>query len=173
MLEVVQNSETKEFPIVVSSAEYPLTITWRSFNKTLAVSLMNNGSPTDMTSEGSAAINQPATSLALKVSAGRSAPTGFALHPGYPNPFNPSAAFSYDLPQAAFVLADIYDLLGREVRTLVAGNQPPGTHSFRWDGTAADGAASPSSIYFVRLSAVAADEAGTVFTATQKIMLMR
>ena len=42
-------------------------------------------------------------------------PTEFALHPAYPNPFNPSTTLRFDLPEAAQVYLVVYDLLGREV----------------------------------------------------------
>ena len=61
-------------------------------------------------------------------------PEEYALHPAYPNPFNPVTTISYDLPNANMVSITIYDMLGREVRTLVAASQTAGRKSIRWDG---------------------------------------
>ena len=61
-------------------------------------------------------------------------PEEYALHPAYPNPFNPVTTISYDLPNANMVSITIYDMLDREVRTLVAASQTAGRKSIRWDG---------------------------------------
>jgi flagellar hook assembly protein FlgD len=60
----------------------------------------------------------------------------------------------------------IYNLIGREVRTLVEGERPPGYHRVRWDGKNEAGQALPAGIYFVRM------QAGE-FTAVRKIMYMK
>ena len=55
--------------------------------------------------------------------------TGYALHPCYPNPFNPATTISFDLPEPATVNLVIYDVAGKLVKTLVAaevvGSRPP------------------------------------------------
>ncbi len=78
-------------------------------------------------------------------------PAEFTLHPAYPNPFNPVTTLRYDLPQRADVTLTIYDILGREVRTLVQGEQAAGYKSVTWDGQDASGHALPSGIYIARL----------------------
>lgn len=75
-------------------------------------------------------------------------PSGFVLHPIYPNPFNPSVRVPFDLAQAAWVVMEIYDGAGRLVATLVDGPMPPGRHEVRFD--AAD---APSGAYQVVLRA--------------------
>ncbi len=72
----------------------------------------------------------------------------FALEQNYPNPFNPSTAISYQLPAKSFVTLKVYDMLGREVATLVNGFAQAGSHSVRFD---AGGLA--SGVYFTRLQA--------------------
>ena len=62
-------------------------------------------------------------------------PEVFALHQNYPNPFNPTTKLSYDLPEEAQVKIMIYDLMGREVRTLVNDQQSAGFKSIVWDAT--------------------------------------
>ena len=62
-------------------------------------------------------------------------PKDYALHPAYPNPFNPVTTIRYDIPQNEHVSLVIYDLMGRQVRTLHSGYQTSGYKSIQWDGT--------------------------------------
>jgi flagellar hook assembly protein FlgD len=62
-------------------------------------------------------------------------PNKVVLHQNYPNPFNPSTQISYNLPEDAMVNINVYDLMGRSVRTLVSSNQIAGYRSVRWDAT--------------------------------------
>jgi len=83
-------------------------------------------------------------------------PTEFRLYQNYPNPFNPSTKIKFDIPDFPLIKGargmnvrlTIYDILGREVATLV--NQPlqPGTYEVEWDGTNY-----PSGVYFYSLIA--------------------
>jgi hypothetical protein len=74
--------------------------------------------------------------------------TSFNLHQNYPNPFNPSTVISYQLPENSFVTLKIYDILGKEVSTLVSGMQSAGFYSLPWNA-----AGISSGIYYYRLSA--------------------
>jgi hypothetical protein len=72
----------------------------------------------------------------------------YSLTQNYPNPFNPSTVISYQLPAGSFVTLKVYDILGREVATLVNEVKPPGTYTVRFD---ASGLA--SGVYVYRLTA--------------------
>jgi len=88
-------------------------------------------------------------------------PANFALGVNYPNPFNPATVISFSLPEAVAVRLKVFDLLGREVSTLVSGFLPAGDHQVRWDaGEEAGG------VYYYRL------EAGR-FTQTRVMLLVR
>ncbi|ARA94937.1 hypothetical protein AWN76_018430 [Rhodothermaceae bacterium RA] len=65
---------------------------------------------------------------------------------GYPNPFREQTALSYDLPAAGPVRLVVYDLMGREIATLVDALQAAGRHTVRWDA-----AARPPGLYLARL----------------------
>ena len=63
-----------------------------------------------------------------------SSPVNYSLSQNYPNPFNPSTVVSYSLPKNSFVTLIIYDLLGREVKTLINNEQNSGTYQIQWNG---------------------------------------
>jgi hypothetical protein len=82
-------------------------------------------------------------------------PGHFSLAQNYPNPFNPTTLIGYDVPaaergggDAGAVRLVVYDLLGREVRTMVDEQQAPGRYEVRFDG-----AGLPSGVYIYRLVA--------------------
>jgi len=75
-------------------------------------------------------------------------PGQFALYQNFPNPFNPSTAISYRLAVASFVKLKIFDILGREVATLVDQTMTAGLHTFTWNA-----ANLPSGSYICRLIA--------------------
>ena len=89
------------------------------------------------------------------------APIRFNLSQNYPNPFNPSTSISYDIPVKSFVTLKIYDLLGREVATLVNGNQPASHYSVNFDASKLS-----SGLYLYTL------KAGD-FVQTHKMMLLK
>ena len=78
-------------------------------------------------------------------------PKEFALHPNYPNPFNPSTTLRFDLPEAAAIYLMVFDVLGREVARLVNGHLQAGYHRLRWNGKTSDGREVPTGIYIARL----------------------
>ena len=89
-----------------------------------------------------------------------------ALLPNYPNPFNPTTSLRLEVPRAAAVRVEIYDLAGQRVRALHSGWMPAGRHTMTWDGTSDSGQAVASGPYFVHLTVD-----GTA--QVRKIMLLR
>jgi hypothetical protein len=85
-------------------------------------------------------------------------PSSYKLYPAFPNPFNPSTAISYLLPKTSNVILKVYDMLGREISTLVNEEQQKGNHQiyFKPYNLA-------SGIYLVRISTES-------FTATNRII---
>ncbi len=75
-------------------------------------------------------------------------PTTYRLDQNYPNPFNPSTVIGFVVRSSGFVSLKVYDVLGREVATLVAGRQSPGAHSVVFNGSKF-----ASGVYFYRLTA--------------------
>ncbi len=78
-------------------------------------------------------------------------PRRFGLSQNYPNPFNPSTNINYTLEQAGFVKVTVFDILGKNVRTLVAQEQRPGAFSLFWDGRTDDGSLVSSGTYLYSL----------------------
>ncbi|HTY11467.1 MAG TPA: endo-1,4-beta-xylanase [Bacteroidota bacterium] len=103
-----------------------------------------------------------ALSAPTTVKANRSeVPAEFGLGQNYPNPFNPSTVISYQLPINSFVTMKVYDLVGREVRTLVSGWKNAGTYSIQFDASSL-----PSGVYFYRI------QAGN-FASVKKLILLK
>jgi hypothetical protein len=75
-------------------------------------------------------------------------PDEYALLQNYPNPFNSSTMISYQLTVNSFVALEVYDALGRKVKTVVSGYKNAGTHSVTFDASQL-----PSGIYFAHLEA--------------------
>ena len=80
-------------------------------------------------------------------------PRDFQLSQNYPNPFNLVTHINYALPQASEVRIDIYDLLGRRVKSLDLGRQSAGYKTVAWDGRNERGEVVASGVYFYRLKA--------------------
>ena len=93
-------------------------------------------------------------------------PVSFALHQNYPNPFNPETRIAFDLPTESFVRLTVYDLLGKQVRTLVSEQKVPGTYTVAWDARNDAGGRVSSGIYIYRL------EAGEI-AFTMKMVLLK
>ena len=91
-----------------------------------------------------------------------SLPTKYSLGQNYPNPFNPSTTISYQLPVAAgHVSLKVYDVLGREVATLVNEQKAPGNYEVKFDGSKL-----ASGVYIYRI------EAGK-FSDLKKLLLIK
>jgi hypothetical protein len=79
------------------------------------------------------------------------APQRYELEQNYPNPFNPTTTINFSLPAPGDVCLTIYDLLGREVKTLADEQLPAGEHRVSWDARDDNGAPLPSGVYIYRL----------------------
>ena len=84
---------------------------------------------------------------------GYAIPEQFSLHQNYPNPFNPVTTIRYDLPENGHINITIYDMLGREVKTLVNQTQDAGYRSVIWDATNDYGKPVSAGIYLYQIQA--------------------
>ena len=102
----------------------------------------------------------------LKIHDGELIPETFSLHANYPNPFNPTTTISYDLPKRSQVTLGIYDLLGKQIKTLVNQSQDAGNKIAMWDGTDYLGRQVSAGVYLYQIQAGA-------FTQTRKMLLLK
>ncbi len=87
--------------------------------------------------------------------------TDFDLSQNFPNPFNPTTAIKYQIPERSYVILKIYGVLGNEIATLVHEEKPSGSYEVEFDG-----ANLTSGIYFYQL------RTGN-FVETKKMVLLR
>ncbi|MBK7630479.1 MAG: T9SS type A sorting domain-containing protein [Ignavibacteriales bacterium] len=75
------------------------------------------------------------------------APDNFSLNQNYPNPFNPSTTIEFQLPKESFVTLKVYNILGKEVASLVNEQKPAGVHKVNFDASEM-----PSGMYIYKIS---------------------
>ena len=80
-------------------------------------------------------------------------PQGFALEQNFPNPFNPVTTLRYALPERGLVTITIYDMLGRQVKTLINQTQDAGYRSVIWDASNDYGKPVSAGIYLYQIQA--------------------
>jgi hypothetical protein len=90
-----------------------------------------------------------------------SLPHQFVLYQNYPNPFNPTTTIEFDIPERTNVKLVIYDILGREVETLIDKELEPGKYKLNFTATDL-----PSGVYFYILKT-------PKFTKTNKMLLIK
>ena len=88
-------------------------------------------------------------------------PEAYSLSQNYPNPFNPRTVISFQLPVVSDVTLKIYDVQGREVKTLVNERMQAGRYEVRFDGSGMN-----SGVYFYRLTADG-------FSETKRMILLK
>jgi hypothetical protein len=94
-------------------------------------------------------------------------PDDYKLEQNYPNPFNPSTKIAFTLPVNNKISLKVYDILGKEVRTLINGEDyVKGSHSVTWDGKNNFGASVASGTYIYKLSF-------NTFEKSMKMMLLK
>jgi hypothetical protein len=97
---------------------------------------------------------------------GEGVPVEFALHENYPNPFNPTTALRFDLPEVSDVTLTIYNMLGQKVRTFDYQNTSAGYHSVKWNATNDYGDPVGAGVYLYQLQT-------KDFVKTRKMVLLK
>ncbi|MFN0157173.1 MAG: FlgD immunoglobulin-like domain containing protein [Bacteroidota bacterium] len=170
MLEVARNDGGR-FPIAIN-AVYPVTVSWAMNDVRGEFSLTTGDATTALVSNSSMVIASPSASRLVLASSGVEIPTSFALSQNYPNPFNPSTMINYALPLDAFVTIKVYDILGRELATLVNEIQKTGYRNVQWNGLNASGLPVATGVYFYRID-VKSTTGDANFTSIKKMMLVK
>ena len=88
-------------------------------------------------------------------------PSNYELNQNYPNPFNPTTNISYSIPKTSKVTLKVFDILGREVQTLINKEQTPGHYTVTFNAQNL-----ASGVYFYQINAGS-------FIQTKKLMLLK
>jgi len=97
-----------------------------------------------------------------------SVPEEIKLYQNYPNPFNPTTKIDYRIADARHISLKVYDLLGREIATLIDGVKQTGEYGVSWDAGSFS-----SGVYFLRLEAKSINAPHEIFSQTRKIILLK
>lgn len=151
-------AHTETVPITVNDGRlnvdfFPVTSTYAIVSAISVVQVTGGAAP-------------PADDQSIAEKSASLQPTSYALAQNFPNPFNPETRIRYDVPSAAQVTLKVYDVLGREIRTLVNDFQQAGTYNVVWDALDNNGQQVPSGIYIYRLQ-------GEGFSTAKKMTLLR
>ena len=151
---------------------YPVTVTWQlsgSDLRSYAIGVKGGSPEQELTLKQTGSLrleNGDMGQLVLIALKEKPVPSSFALKQSYPNPFNPTTRIEFDLPDASDVTLVVYDILGREVATLLRNvRYAAGTQRATFNG-----AGYPSGIYFYRLTARSAK---ATFQDVRKMMLIK
>lgn len=144
-----------------TSAEQSPTHVFTAINTyTVTLTVTDNGNATATTTQ-----NVQITNM-VGIAAEAALPEKFALSQNFPNPFNPSTTISYALPKKTQVRLTIYNMLGKEIRTLVNRTEDAGYKSVVWDGLDQRGQLISTGVYIYKI------QAGE-FTHTRKMIFMK
>ncbi len=167
--------ERKSVDLVLSSVEYPVTVSVdrNETGSVYAVAALNaRGEESVGVLRGngaSATLSEAAGGkISLRLTGESTLPAAFALGRSYPNPFNPVTRFTVDVPVASPIEVAVFNVLGQKVATLFSGVREAGSSLMAWNGLSDNGAAAPSGVYFIRMSA-----ASNGFSATQKVSFLK
>ena len=99
---------------------------------------------------------------------------GFRLNGPFPNPFNPSTVISYELPYDLNIEINIFNLLGRKVRSLLNETRPAGQGSTIWDGKTENGHLASGGVYFISVQVRGpSNESNIFYQETKKVLLLK
>ncbi len=104
---------------------------------------------------------------------GNDIPREYRLGQNYPNPFNPSTTITIELPEEATVTLEIYDMLGRKVRTLLDADKSAGYYNTVWDAKDDMGREVSSGIYIYHFKATSASDVVKSFIKSGKLVLTK
>jgi len=165
MMEALNDSPSKEFGLSIVTPAYPVRIGWDMKAEMPDAVLLIGDRAVTMGETGQTAIANADTRLRIRLGGSVSLPVQFSLGQNYPNPFNPGTQIEFRIPDrhtgGTFVSLKIYDILGREVATVVNEVKQPGVYQEEWTAKNL-----PSGIYMYRLIAGS-------FTSAKKMLLIR
>ena len=144
-------SESKEFQISLQSVSYPLKISWNISETASEIYQLSDHQKYNVILNSrlkEIIVDKPLHTLTLTVGGSADMPRQFVLEQNYPNPFNPSTTIRYQLPQTSRVLIRVFDILGKNITTLVDKIETSGNKEIEWDGKDQANQPVTSGIYF-------------------------
>jgi hypothetical protein len=166
------SSEKKEVPIAIQSNGTPLELSWTLKEQSGLSYILLEKKGEMVVAEHKL---KPGGKIMLKNTEKynyllrvEEVPSSYVLEQNYPNPFNPSTVIRYQLPANGHVTLKIYDMLGREVSTLVDGELEAGHQSVEWTATEF-----ASGVYFYRLQARETGGKARKFIEVKKMLLVK
>ncbi|MBA4313308.1 MAG: hypothetical protein C0417_11840 [Chlorobiaceae bacterium] len=157
---------SKEFPILLQGVQYPITIGWDIKREIGNCYLRIENKNQLLTGNNSIIVDEPVSSLVLGYNSATELPKNILLGESYPNPFNPTTKFRVEIPYSTYLNVTVYDLLGKKIKTLYAGEKEEGISIMEWNGLNDDNREVPSGIYFIKMTA-------DKFNGMNKVVLLK
>ena len=151
----------KAVPIHLTSAQFPLTIKWNIVSQKNQYSLLIDSCRYGLQGTGSMLLAYAPGHLQLSMADAAERTGNFILAQNYPNPFNPTTEFRFQTANLGSVSLKVFDILGKEVATIMNELLPAGEHRYVWN---ASGIA--SGMYFYKLQSKSA-------TLVKKLVLLK
>lgn len=172
-----KSGKASNVPIMIQTASFPVTLQWHiehdlqlKYSIVFAKQQSSQSMSQVMKGDGTMRLtSNEVSNLQLRVEE-NVLPTQYALRQNYPNPFNPTTQIHYELPKDALVKLVVYDVLGREVATVVDGRQSAGMYDVTFSAPNF-----ASGVYLYRLHAEGIDRTGSrqSFQSVKKMLLLK
>jgi photosystem II stability/assembly factor-like uncharacterized protein len=168
MVEGVTTGGSKEVPIRLSSARYPVTVEWLIKKPSMTMSLLIGTKEHKLSGKGSVQIGTADDVVKLRMSGSPLLPKEYALYQNFPNPFNPVTTIGYELPVESKVRVTIYNILGEVTAVVVDGVEAAGYKQVTWNAMNL-----ASGVYFYKLDASGTTQQMKSFTKVYKMLLLK
>lgn len=145
------DGQDEQFTIQVNESGYYCLAVWKKDSESLAKS---------------ATYSIQIDEVLTKIVSESQVPVTYSLEQNFPNPFNPSTKIKFGIPEENFVKIKIFDILGREIKSLVNEKLQPAFYTVQWNGDDSNGKKVSSGIYFYKLET-------EKFSETKKLTILK
>jgi hypothetical protein len=172
MVEIALPGAKTSLPLAIRTEAWPVTLRWNIQGGVSGLAVRTGGASRSISGSGMLQIAGPSSGGIVIEVTGAELPKEFALEQNYPNPFNPTTTISYALAVDARATLKVFDVLGRQIATLVDEVQPAGTRTVQWNGRNGAGLQVASGVYFYKLEAAPVG-GGSLFSNLKKMLLLK
>jgi hypothetical protein len=162
------NSIRSVFPVRISSAKYPVTVTCNFADARFIPSLIIGGREVKLSAGRAFVVTQETQYMQLVVQQKEPLPVSYSLDQNFPNPFNPLTTIRYALAADSWVTISIFNILGQQIATIADGIEQAGRKEIAW---APDGFASGT--YFIRFHASQIKNPALTRTLVRKVLFLK